>query len=437
MSDIERYTSNLQAMIRQKTVSDYNERDAQRFREFRVMLKQLFPSIFEVCTYEEFDGSILMKWQGRSSETPILLMAHYDVVDVSDDWTHDPFGAEISDGKMWGRGLLDNKGSLWCMLQAADDLAKEGFVPEHDVYFESANTEETTGEGAKAIAEELKKRGLHFKFILDEGGMIVHDPIGGADGDFAMVGVGQKCASDVKFIALSNGGHASTPPKDTPLVRLGKFMAEVDKSKIFESRLSPTVQEMFRRIAPSTKGAMKVLFGNLGFFRHVAQSLLPKVSSSAAAMFRTTVAFTMAEGSKGRNVIPDHAWVNANIRTSHHQGVDGSFKALERVAAKYDIQMEIVDRGIESRVSDYKGEGFSLVELAVKEVYPGLCSVPYIQTGASDIRFFSDLSEQCLGFAPFKIDSTQLASVHGLDESLDVSCLEPAVKFIKCLIRKA
>jgi hypothetical protein len=95
------------------------------------------------------------------------------------------------------------------------------------------------------------ERGIRFSMVLDEGGMILQEPIGGAKGTYAMVGLGEKGCVDLKFIARSAGGHASTPERDTPLIRLGKFMAEVDRGRIFPAKLSPTVCAMFAEISKS------------------------------------------------------------------------------------------------------------------------------------------------------------------------------------------
>ena len=94
---------------------------------------------------EDFDGSLLIKWAGKSSDAPILLMSHHDVVEACGAWTHQPFGGEISDGKLWGRGTLDTKTNLWAMLQAADDIAALGIKPEKDIYFISTCNEEVSG----------------------------------------------------------------------------------------------------------------------------------------------------------------------------------------------------------------------------------------------------------------------------------------------------
>ena len=143
------------------------------------------------------------------------------------------------------------------MLRAAEELAAEGFVPPQDVWFLSTCTEETTGEGAQEVARSLAERGIRFAFVLDEGGMIVKEPIGGAVGQYAMIGVGEKGCADLRFVARSHGGHASTPGKDTPLVRLGKFMAHAERAKLFDVKLTPVVRQTLRCLSEGMQGPLK------------------------------------------------------------------------------------------------------------------------------------------------------------------------------------
>lgn len=429
------YAQTLSELIQCRTVSYYGQTDKSCFYEFHGLLRKKFPNIFAACDIEDFDGSLLLRWKGKNSaEKPLLLMSHHDVVDAQGQWTHPPFSGDIADGFVWGRGTLDTKGNLWAMLQAADELAEQGFVPARDVYFESACTEETDGTGADNITKALEERGIEFFMVLDEGGMIMHDPIGGANGDFAMIGVGEKSVSDVKFIARSGGGHASTPPKDTPLVRLGKFMAEVERSHIFKAHLTRVTREMLRRMSPYVKGALHPVFAHPNLFAIPLKLAMPAVSPTAGAMLKTTVAFTMASGSLSTNSIPNEAWVVGNMRFSHHQGIEGSMEAITKIAKKYDIDIEILDPGFFSHLSDYNGEAFRLVEDAVGEVFPGVVPTPYIMTGASDCRYFSRVCRSCFRFAPFKIDDRQLESIHGSDENVGIDTLEPAVRFFRYII---
>ncbi len=439
MSDTrtEKYIGILSDMIKCDTISEYDYVDEEKFLKFHELLRKLFPNIFSVCEIEVFNGSLLLKWKGSGSDKlPVLFMNHHDVVEANGGWKHKPFEAEVSDGKLWGRGTLDNKGGLFGMLQAADELVSEGFTPERDIYFESACTEETTGSGADTISKELEKRKIRFDFVLDEGGMIVEEPIAGVKGFYAMVGMGEKGCADLKFIARSNGGHASTPGKNTPLVRLGKFMAEVEKSNIFVSEMSPTVKEMLTRLAPAMSGVLKTVCGNAGLFKPLIKAVVPSVSPVAGALFKTTLAFTTCKGSDGLNVLPQEAYVTGNMRFSHHQGGKNSIEAVRKIAEKYDIDVEIIDPGFESSISDYNSDAFRMIESAVSAVYPDVKTVPYIMTAASDCRYFSRNSENCLRFLPFKISDEQMASIHGYDENVDIDTLAPAVDFYRFIMKK-
>lgn len=432
----EKYLNNFAEMIRAETVSLDIQPDKSKFYEFHKLLKKLFPALFAVVEIEDFDGTLLLKWKGKNpSAMPVMLMNHMDVVEAQGKWTHEPFSGDIADGKLWGRGTLDTKGGLWGMLQAADDLAKEGFIPETDIYFESACTEEVGGEGAMKVSEVLYERGIRFSMILDEGGMIVSEPIGGAKGNFAMVGMGEKGCAELKFIARSGGGHASTPEKDTPLVRLGKFMQEADSQSMFKAELSPVIQEMFKRLAPHIDGPLGTILGNSNLFKPLITAVMPKVSATAGALLRTTIAFTMANGSEARNVIPAEAWVVGNMRVSHHQGYESSLAAIKKLAAKYDIETEVLTPSIDSPLADFNSDAFKQIESAVANAYPQVITVPYVMTGASDGRFMGKLTDNCFRFVPFIINEQQLESVHGIDENVDISTLEPAVEFYKHLIK--
>ena len=437
MNDI--YAAKLAAMIRQETVSENGQSDLSKFYAFHDLLRELFPSLFAVCEFREFQGSILMRWPGRERPEParqgLFLMNHHDVVQAAGSWIHPPFSGEIADGKLWGRGALDDKGPLFGMLQAAEELVSEGFVPARDVWFESACTEEIMGEGADTISQWLREQGYRFEMVLDEGGMILTEPIGGAKGDFAMIGVGEKGCADIRFVAKSLGGHASAPPKNTPLVRLGKFMSYVDRSEIFDVQLSPVLCEMLRRLAPHMEGVSAKAMARPEKYAPLIKRIMAKSSPTAAALLKTTIAFTRASGSGGNNVIPDEAWVIGNMRYSHHQGKEKSLAAITKAAKRYGIEPEVLDPGFESPVSDWNGSAFRLVEDAVGKVFPGTACSPYIMTGASDSRFMSRISDQCIRFAPFHITDEQMASIHGANENVDVRSLLPAVQFYKIIIR--
>lgn len=432
----EAYGQRLAEMIRCETVSRENQKDKTKFYAFQNLLRELFPNLCGYCQWEDFDGSFLLRWKGSSDQEPVMLMNHHDVVEAPGNWTYPPFSGTIADGRLWGRGTLDTKTGLWAMLQAAEELVMEGFVPARDVYFVSACTEETDGSGAKSISEELEHRGIRFALVLDEGGMILDEPIGGTKGTFAMIGLGEKGCADLKFIARSSGGHAATPGKNTPLVRLGKFMAAVESEDLFRADMHPVIREMLRRISATMSQPLKFVLGHPHWFQKWLLKLMPEVSPAAGAMLKTTLAITMASGSEGSNVLPQEAWVMGNMRYSHHQGGEGSIAAVRNLAAKYDIETVVMDPGFASPLSDYRSEGFRLVERAVESVFPGVIPSPYLMTGASDSRFMGRIRDTCIRFAPIHATEKQMEGIHGMDENVSLSVLAPAVDFYKFILRE-
>lgn len=429
------YARTLSRMIRMETVSSEHQKDKSKFYRFRELLRELFPHIFSVCEIEDFEGSFLLRWKGKGKGEPILLMNHHDVVEASGKWRYAPFSGTVAQGKVWGRGALDTKGGLCAMLQAADELAQEGFLPERDVYFMSTCNEECEGTGADTISRALRSRGIRFHLVLDEGGMILEEPIDGAKGTFAIVGIGEKGCADLKFIARSSGGHASMPGKNTPLVRLGKFMSAAEKEHLFKAEISPAVAATFGRLSASMSGPMKFVLGHSRLFAPILKKVIPHVSNTAGAMLKTTLAFTMAGGSEGMNVLPSEAWVIGNMRYSHHEGRERSLRKIIRLAKKFDIETVILNPSFDSVLSDHRSEAFRSIEKAVDTVFgETVRTVPYVMTAASDSRYLSRVSSNCFRFTPFRISQAQLESIHGIDENVDIASLAPAVRFYRYII---
>ncbi len=434
----ESYGKRLAKMIQQETISSRYEPEREKFYKFHETLEELFPRVHETCEKHVFDGSLLFKWSGSGKHEPILLMSHQDVVEAGGEWEHEPFRGDIDEtGRVWGRGTVDTKGSLFCIFTAVEELIAEGFRPECDVYIASSCTEEWSGNGAPLTVEYLKKNGVHLALLLDEGGMIIEEPVAGVKGIYGMVGVVEKGYGDVKFIAKGRGGHASAPKKNTPLVRLAKFMLEVEKHNPFKAQFTPTVREMFRRMAPNMDFGMKLIFANMWLFEPILVKLLPTISSAGGAMIRTTLAFTMAKGADGLNVLPQEAYVTGNMRFIHHQDNEESIRLVTELAKKYDIETEVIYQDMPCPIVDYKGDAFRLIEEVAAEVYPGVGISPYVMTGGTDAKYYKEVSDNCIRFAPLYIDSQQYASIHGLNENIYQGVLPKGVDFYKMVIKKS
>ncbi|MGF7010242.1 carboxypeptidase PM20D1 [Lachnospiraceae bacterium PF1-21] len=430
------YAKKLATMVQKETISSRFDNDRTKFLEFHQVLKDLFPRTFSACEKHVFDGSLLLKWPGKSAADPVLLMSHTDVVEAGGDWTHPPFSGEIKDGIIWGRGTVDTKGSLSCIFNAVEELIAEGYVPKSDVYIASSCTEEISGDGAPATVRFLKEKNVHLRFLIDEGGMILSDPIGGVKGTYAMVGVLEKGYGDLKFIAKGKGGHASAPGKNTPIPRLAKFVARIEKKSPFTVSFHPTAKEMFRRFTPNMTFPMKFIFANMWLFEPLLKKVMPSISPTGAAMLQTTMAFTMAKGSDGLNVLPQEASVSANMRFIHHQSTDESIRLVSEIAKEYDLETNIIYKNYPVSVVDYNSEQFKLVEDVIHDIYPGVGVIPYPMTGGTDAKFYQDVCEHCIRFAPLYINNQQYGSIHGIDENIDAKALPQGVDFYKEVIQR-
>lgn len=425
----------LSKMIQYDTTSHANVHEEEKFLGFHKVLEELFPLVHEKLERTVIDGNLLYYWKGKSSEKPILLMSHQDVVPAEGEWLHEPFSGDIADGKVWGRGASDTKCSVMAFFEAVEELLREGYTPDCDVYLASSCTEEWAGDGAPKIVEELKRRGVELFIVCDEGGGIISEPIGGIKGNFAMVGVFEKGKADVKFTARSTGGHASAPAKNTPIARLAAFVNEVEAHTPFKRKFLPEVSAMFARLAPYAPFGLKLVMGNLWLFAPIMKPVLGKISAQAGAMLQTTIAFTMQSGSDAYNVLPQEATLGANMRFIPHQGEKESLEIIKALAAKHGLETEIVHSNDYTEPVDINGEAFKLVEKVIGETFPGLPVSPYVMTGATDAQFYQPICPSCIRFAPVIYGPEQMKGMHGLNESIEYNCLPGAVSFYQNLIK--
>ena len=429
------YAEKLARMVRVETVSVPGENQREKFLSFHRELESLFPLVHQKLEKTEIDGNLLFFWKGKSSEKPLVLMSHQDVVPAEGEWSHAPFSGDIEGGKVWGRGSSDTKCSVMAFFQAAEELLAAGYVPENDVYLSSSCTEEWAGDGCPKLVAELKRRGIRPWLVCDEGGGIISEPMGGIHGNFAMIGVFEKGKADVRFTARSNGGHASTPKPHSPIANLAAFVHDVETHRVFRRRLPKEVAAMFRTLAPYASFPMKWIFGNLWLFRPVLLQVLPMISAQAGAMIRTTIAFTMQSGSDACNVMPQEATVSANMRFIPHQGMEESLAIIEKRAKKHGLSMDVLQATDFTPSADLSGEAFRTICRVVEETFPGCPHSPYVMTGATDARFYQEICDHVFRFAPVIYGPEQMKGMHGLNENIEVSCLPGAVDFYKNLIR--
>ena len=432
-----KYEEKLSKMIQVETVSVRGELNLEKFEAFQSVLRELFPNVFKTMEFKSFDGAMLLKWKADNpTNDPILFMSHQDVVEATGKWTYPPFSGKIVDGKVWGRGTVDTKGALFCIFQSLEELISEGYRPNVDVYIASSNTEEVAGDGAPKIVKYLQQQNVHLQFLIDEGGMIKAEPLKGAKGRFAMIGTVEKGTCNFKFIAKGKGGHASVPGKNTPLVRLGQFMASVEKDDPFEAKLNDTTIEMFRRLGPTIDGPLGFVLRHAKGLSPILNKVLPKVNPLATAMIKTTMAFTTCAGSNGLNVLPETAYVTGNSRVIHHQDADETYRIISERAKQFNIETEVIYSSTACPVVDHNGKEFKLIEDTIKEIFPGVIPSPYAMTGGTDARFFSPVTKNAIRFAPLEINEQQYGSIHAIDENINVDVLPKGVEFYKTIVKK-
>ncbi|MBQ6427849.1 MAG: M20/M25/M40 family metallo-hydrolase [Oscillospiraceae bacterium] len=429
-----RYAEKLSAMVKYNTTSIPNTEQREQFLGFHRVLEEIFPLVHECLEKTEIDGNLLFFWKGRSSERPLVLMSHQDVVPAEGVWQHEPFSGDIADGKVWGRGSSDTKCSVMAFFQAVEELLSEGYVPPQDVYLSSSCTEEWSGDGCPKLVEELKRRSVAPWLVCDEGGAIITDPIGGIKGNFAMIGVFEKGKADVDFVARSNGGHASTPKRGSPIAKLAAFVHYAETHEVFRRRLPSEVAAMFRQLAPYAPFPLKFVFSNLWLFSPVLLHVLPAISAQAGAMTQTTMAFTMQKGSDAYNVMPQEAVLGANLRFIPHQGMEESLAMLRELAGRFDLEMVVRHANDYSKPVDIHGEAFRTVETVAARTFPGCPTCPYVMTGATDASFYQAICDNVIRFAPVVYGPEQMRGMHGIDENIEYNCLPGAVDFYKNLI---
>src|SRR4051812_10506898 len=261
--------------IRFQTISNFlnPDADADALRGLQAHIAKSFPAFHAAAKREVVATySLLYTWEGSDPKAaPIALLAHQDVVPVSPgtakDWQQPPFDGVIADGFIWGRGSWDDKGNLYSMLEAAEQMAKQSFRPKRTIYFAFGHDEEVGGiRGAKAIADLLASRGVRLDYVLDEGLLITDGIVKGLDRPAALIGVAEKGYATLVLTAHATPGHSSMPPRDTAIGMMSAALARLEDNRL-PMQVRGSVSEMFDTLAPETKGLGRVVLSNLWLFK--------------------------------------------------------------------------------------------------------------------------------------------------------------------------
>jgi len=402
---------------------------------FHAYLAAQFPRVFAQLKHEEVGhGALLLTWTGSDpSLAPIVLMAHQDTVPVDPQtrarWHRDPWSGEIADGTVWGRGSLDDKASLVSILEAADGLLQQGFAPKRTLYFAFGSDEEIGGkQGAMAIVELFKQRGIHVQAVVDEGGEITHGLLPGVSGDLAMIGIAEKGYLSVKLTVQATGGHSSQPPPQSAIGILSQALVRLEAGQM-PARLTPTVADMLDAVAPLLPFNMRLAVRNRWL---LGTLLLHSLQGSPAgnAMVRTTTAETMFNAGIKDNVLPTVAQATVNFRLLPGDSVADVLEHVRSVVNDPRVDIQAGEQANEaSPLSPRDGAGYQAIERTIGEVFPGTPVTPYLMIAATDSSHYVPVATEQVRFVPYHLTPQTIKRFHGIDEGIPVSDYLDCVRF--------
>ena len=396
--------------------------DTLKFREFHRLLEERYPLIHENMELEIVNEmSMLYKWEGKNDDKkPVLFLAHHDVVPIEapDRWTHPPFSGKIAESYIWGRGTLDDKGSIIAAFEAAEKLLEQDFEPDRSVYFAFGHDEEIGGrKGALEMANILKERGVDFEYSLDEGGMVSEGLVPGMDKPVALIGTANKGYLSLQLTVQGTGGHSSMPPKENSVSILAGALKKLEANP-FPARLSAPVHDFLDHIGPEQSFFNRLAMTNRWLFSGVIKRQYSKTATGDATV-RTTMAPTMLNAGIKDNVIPAEAKAVVNLRllpgTSKADAIERIRKILD------DDRISISQYGNYSPptpVSSYDSEGFRNLRDLTNAHFDSVAVAPYLVIAGTDSRHYTEVARDNYRFLPIVLDSEGLDRIHGIDEKI-------------------
>jgi acetylornithine deacetylase/succinyl-diaminopimelate desuccinylase-like protein len=384
----------------------------------------------EVIELTEGRGSVFarLRANGPATDPPLILLSHIDVVPVdAESWTRDPFGGELVDGVVWGRGAVDMKNMVAMELGVMLALKRSGAELRRDVIFAAVADEEAGGEhGARGLVEQRPEL---FHDADGRRAAAAINEVGGysmtiGDHRFYTVQVAEKGIAWTRVRTTGTPGHGSMPHPDNAAIKLANAVAAIATDQATRPmRIIPVVADFLAGIglgnvaelAENDPGA-----ASAALERAVDDPVLRR---SIDAMLRDTVTPNVLHAGKKVNVIPGAGEAEIDVRTlpgtdqaallAHLQEVVGNDATVESVvslpAVEWPADAEIVD----------------LMHQALRAADPEATSVPMMITPGTDAKALAQIGIPCYGFAPLRLDPDVpfLSVFHGHDERIPVSAL--------------
>ncbi|MEN9643841.1 MAG: hypothetical protein RL238_510 [Actinomycetota bacterium] len=420
----------LQTLIRNRCVNDGTAESGHEVRNADTLRQYLGDTGLEVQQYEPTPGrgSLVARIEGTDPDAPSLcLMGHTDVVPVNESgWTHDPFGGELIDGEVWGRGAVDMLNLTASMAVAFRHLVRSGFRPHGDlIYFAVADEESGSAHGMQWMADH-ERDAIWADYVLTENGGL-HS--GSSEAPYVGINVGEKGVAWRTLRIKGTPGHGSAPFKaDNALMTAAAVM-----QRIGEYRPSPRFHELWRTKVET-----------LGVPPEVQRELLDTDSIDAfldtlpagaashlhACTHTTFSCNTIGTGGSDRlkhNVIPDSIDVGVDIRTLPGEtadDVDAHLRAaLGDLYDRVDVQIVMNDPASISRTDTPMWDALAR---SIAKPFPTARPTPQLVVGFTDSRVYRQMGAVSYGAGLFSpdLDAADFGRrFHGHDERIDVESL--------------
>jgi carboxypeptidase PM20D1 len=408
--------------------------DSASFLGFHEFIQTSYPLVDSLLDKETINLSLLYKWQGSDlSLKPIILMSHQDVVPIDeptkDDWEHGPFSGDITDTDVWGRGTMDDKGTLLATLEAVEMMLAEGYQPKRTIYLAFGHDEEVGGEfGAAAIVEHLKDQGVEAYFTLDEGGVIAEGMLPGLDKKMALINVAEKGYVSFELKVQTGGGHSSTPPENNTIGMLAKAIVALEANQL-PYKLERPVSDQLNALGPELPFSMKMAFANPWLFKGPILKTLNAHTSTAPTIINAGIK---------DNVIPTTAVATVNFRVFPGETVETVRQHI--ISTINNDQIEVTAPGLAteaSPVSSIASESYRLLSKTIRQLHPGAVVVPGLLPGGTDSKHFIPISENVYRFYPIKYTPETAHVFHGINERLSKDNYKECIQFVYHLIKNS
>jgi carboxypeptidase PM20D1 len=441
--DMAAAAQHLSQAVQIQTIShqDPAENQPAEWTRLHDFLSATYPAAHAAMTREIVaNNTLVYTWKGSDPAlAPIVLMAHQDVVPVSPGtemlWKHPPFSGAIADGAVWGRGSVDDKGSLITLFEGVEALARQGFKPKRTVMIVSGEDEEVRGVGARAAAALLMSRGIKAQFVVDEGLAVIADnPITG--GRLALIGTAEKGYATLVVTAKAEGGHSSAPPKDGGgVVALARAVTAIADHGFPMAFRGPGA-EMLKTLAPTAAFPVRMAVANPWLFKPL---LIKQIGASpaGAALLHTTIAPTMLKGSPKENVLPQDATAWINYRIAPGDTSAGVMARAKAAVGPLPVAFSWAAKPEEpSPVSSTGSDGWKVLAAVAGKV-TGAPVAPSLVTAGTDSRYLQPVASDVYRFQPMDFSLADTGMIHGTNEHLTLKNLEQCVQFYARLIATA